>query len=475
MKNLFLHICILMMVHAAVAAEPAAHAERTAPAQPASNAELAANAEPDTAFNNLFRRDIGGWIAADATFSILLPDGSTLWLFGDTFIGEVNPDNSIKSGSDFIRNSAVIQQGDVLHTLYSGTPADPYAFLPTSEPDSTWYWPEHGVVEDDSLYIFVAKFRHADNGSQGFNFEHAGNDIAVLTYPELERVRTFPIEASAVNGVLYGDRILVDTTYTYIYGRRSDAGTNIPYPHVARATNGNVHSLEWQFYNGSGWSSEPMETSRINHFQVSQQYSVSKFRGKYILLTQDIWLSPKLFSFTSDNPTGPWSNKRLLYTTPETSGSTFTYNAYVHPQFNRNAEMLVSYNVNGDFWSIFSNVEIYRPRFIRIPYMNLDYAFWPNAVRENTAGTGQGINVYPNPVRTNAIVQFQSGEFETGRIEIMDIRGRTVLPPQEILPGGGMQEIHIDLSTLPPGMYICSVVTDRQIQTISIIKSSGNQ
>lgn len=435
----------------------------------------AAATEPDTTFNRMFRQGIGGWIAADATFSILLPDGRTLWLFGDTFIGEVNTDNSIKPGSKFIRNSAVIHEGDDLNTLYSGTSSAPFAFLPTSEPDSTWYWPEHGIVENDSLYIFVAKFRHADNGTEGFNFEHAGNDIAVLTFPSLERVRTFPISASEANGVLYGDRILEDSGYTYIYGRKSDPGTNIPYPHVARAVNGEVHSQEWQFFNGSGWSSDPGETARINSFQVSQQYSVSKYHGKYILLTQDIWLSPKIFSFTSDAPTGPWSNKRLLFTTPETSGTTFTYNAYVHPQFNRNGEMLVSYNVNGDFWSIFNNVELYRPRFIRIPYMNLDFDFWPNAVETSAAGEEKGISIYPNPVSTAAVLQFNTDHNTTATVQITDIHGRAALPPQEVPPGSGVHEIQLDLSSLSPGIYICRVVTGRQIQTVSIIKSNGNK
>jgi len=47
-------------------------------------------------FNNVE----GGWCAADATISLPLPDGKTLWLFGDTFIGEktglfsINPNNA---------------------------------------------------------------------------------------------------------------------------------------------------------------------------------------------------------------------------------------------------------------------------------------------------------------------------------------------------------------------------------------------
>ncbi|MCF8346484.1 MAG: T9SS type A sorting domain-containing protein [Bacteroidales bacterium] len=428
--------------------------------------------EPDTAFNNQFRQDIGGWIAADATFSILLPDGRTLWLFGDTFLGEVNPDNSIKNGSKMIRNSAVIQKGELLKTLYSGTASDPADFLPTQHPDSTWYWPEHGIIEDDSLRIFVAKFRSSENGAPGFNFAHAGNDIAVLTYPELKFVYASPIIASGINEVLYGDRILEDTTYSYIYGRKSDPEFNITYPHVARALRGSVIKQEWEYFDGTGWSSSPSDSRRMNNFQVSQQYSVSTYMGKYVLLTQDIWLSPEIYSFTSNGPAGPWSNKRHLYTTPETSGDTWTYNAYVHPQFDKNGEMLVSYNVNGDFWSIFSNVETYRPRFIRVPYMNLDYSFWPSQTESYPGMKELRLKAYPNPVIATATIEIFVDQPSEGRIELKDTRG-TILIRKKIIPDSkGIHLFSLEMESIPVGVYFCQVYLNNTTATLQLIKTT---
>lgn len=435
-------------------------------------------AEPDTAFNNKFRRDIGGWIAADATFSIALPDGRTLWLFGDTFLGEVNPDSSIQSGARMIRNSAVIQEGDQLRTLHGGTSSDPADFIPTLHPDSTWYWPEHGLVEDDTLRIFVAKFREADRGTPGFNFEHTGNDMALFSYPSLEFLHAGPVRAHAVNQVLYGDRVLVDTVHTYIYGRKSDPEHNIPYPHVARALNGTVKDQAWEFYDGSGWSPDPSLSVRIHSFQVSQQYSVSTYRGKYILLTQDIWLSPKIFSFTAPAPTGPWSNKRLLYTTPETADETFTYNAYVHPQFDRDGEMLVSYNVNGDFWSIFDNVELYRPRFIRIPYMNLDYAFWPNSAEGQPGQEGSpepedhSLSAFPNPVTDHVTLRFGIHQAGTVAVEITDIRGIKRIETQIICSTPGARMVEMDMKELSPGIYFCRVRSAGGVQVLPLLKTS---
>jgi len=430
-------------------------------------------AETDSVFHKQFRQEIGGWIAADATYSIYLPDGRTLWLFGDTFIGEVDENNAIIPGSKFIRNSAVIQDGEHLETLFTGSRTNPSDFILTSFPDSTWYWPDHGVVDNDTLRIFLAKFRKSANGTPGFNFEHAGNDIANLTWPGFEPINIVPVKSHTENGVLYGDRILEDSGYLYIYGRHNDnPDLNIPYPHVARAFKGELMNQQWEYYTGVDWSTDPQETKRINDFQVSQQYSVSTYRGKYILITQDIWFSPNIYSFTSDSPVGPWGSKRLLYTTPETEQDMFTYNAYAHPQFDLDARLLVSYNTNGDFWSIFQNVEIYRPRFIRVPYMNMDYEFWPNGQEPAMQEDLNRPRIFPNPVRNSTTLSLNPGTPTPVSIEILDLHGRTVqsVPNQQFT--SGKHTFALDMSLYPGGVYLCKVLTDTELHVITVLKIS---
>jgi len=383
----------------------------------------------DTVFNAMFRRDIGGWVAADATFSIYLPDGRTLWLFGDTFIGEEEPDGSIAPGAVMIRNSAVIQDGDSLRTLYGGTPSAPEDFIPTVNPDSTWYWPEHGIVFNDTLRIFVARYKTNPDGPPGFQFEFDGNDIANFSWPDLGFINSISIPYYPINEVIYGDRILADSIYLYIYGRKEEnKDYNIAYPHVARVNADSLLST-WEFYNGSGWTTDTAASFRINSFQVSQQYGVFKHMGKYVLLTQDIWFSTKIWSFTSTSPAGPWSNKTLVYDTPKLADDAFTYNAYPHPQFDENNNLLISYNNNGDFWDIFSNADLYRPVFIRVPYTQLDPAFGP--------GTGIDIGLpvsdfielsvnYPNPFTDLTTINYRVKKKKFVELVIYDISGRIV-------------------------------------------------
>ena len=82
-------------------------------------------------------------------------------------------------------------------------------------------------------------------------------------------------------------------------------------------------------------------------------------------------LSNDIYSFVADSPTGPWRNKKLLYTAPEPAANDrlYTYNAMAHPQYDRDGMLLISYCVNSkrprDIWE---DASIYRPWFLRVPY-----------------------------------------------------------------------------------------------------------
>lgn len=412
--------------------------------------------EEDSVFNHHFRQDIGGWIAADATYSIALPNNKTLWLFGDTFIGSVNEEShAILEGSKFIRNSAVLQEGDSFTTLYQGTASNPSAFLPTNHPDSTWYWPEHGFLRNDSLFIFVVKFHKSNGTDDGFNFEFAGNDIIIFKYPEFNYLKTIDIEASAINEVYYGDRILEDGEYLYIYGRKiENKEFNIAYPHLARTKTESI-SGNWEFFNGSGWSHEASSSKRINNFQVSQQYGVFKHEEKYVLITQDIWLSREIWSFTSTSPFGPWGNKTLIYTTPEKFPETFTYNAYPHPQFNDENELLLSYNSNGNFFSIFTNVEIYRPTFIRIPFKNIDPDFLGAIGHSPSEIVEQGLLLqnYPNPFHDYTKIEYYIGQKGMVSLDLFDLSGKHRGNILKEFSLSGHYSVDASFSHLTPGLY----------------------
>jgi hypothetical protein len=424
-------------------------------------------AVPDSTFNNLLRKYNGGWIAGDATFSIALPANKTLWLFGDSFIGTANADSSIAPGASFIRNCGLLQDGDSLRALYGGTFNSPAAFVPSEDPDSTWYWPEHGLIENDTLKIFFSEFK-LSTGPAGFNYKYTGAYLTRFTYPAIELVDMTKIPYFDINGVSYGNSVFVENGYTYIYGRKeTDTVYHICYPHVARAVAGNITG-PWEFFSGTAWVSDPVITHRISMEAVSQQYGVFRLNNKFALITQEIWLSAKINSFTSNFLYGPFYNKKLLYQTPILYTNSFTYNAFPHIQFN-NDKLLVSYNTNGNFWDIFGNVEIYRPMFIRVPFTMIDPTYVSAETFEPKTNTEVGIILdqnYPNPADFETKIKFTVTKTLYVNLKIYAIDGKEMrsLVNKVLFPG--QYEVEVDLNEFKSGVYCYHILS----QSFSFIK-----
>ncbi|MAZ93830.1 MAG: hypothetical protein CMF58_05370 [Lentimicrobiaceae bacterium] len=378
---------------------------------------------PDTAFNQSIRVQNGGWVAGDATFSIYLPDNRTLWLFGDSFIGTVNEDSSLAPGASMIRNCAIVQEDEIMFALYNGSFGEPEDFVSTNYPDSTWFWPEHGMVENDTLKIIFSEFGKTD-GTPGWNFEYLNAWIIYLSYPGLEYINQVKLPYFEENGVMYGDRLLEHDGYTYIFGRKPvSPDYNIPMPHIARVPSGDILS-EWEFYDGNHWTSNSSSSKKISDQPVSQQYGVFKYQDKFVMITQEIWLGTHIYSMVSNQPYGPWSNLEVIYITPLPYEDMFTYNAYPHSQFNDNNELLVSYNSNGDFFEIFNNIELYRPRFLRIPYSTIHPSFTSSDIIEQNERSE--LILYPNPSDNSLYVKIPDTEVTFEEAVLFNARGEKV-------------------------------------------------
>lgn len=201
-----------------------------------------------------------------------------------------------------------------------------------------------------------------DTGMWGFRW--TGTWLAIYSLPGITEEKIIPIPCSMENQVHYGNAILEEKDYTYVYGAKESK------PHVARFKTGDAEG-PWEFYTGTVWSSSPTESVPMPDLKVSEQFSIIKIKNKYILITQTgVSLSPEIYSFVSDKPYGSWSRKTLLYTTPLPEGNKnlFTYNAMAHPQFIKDGKLLISYNTNSFVLEDhFRDADIYRPRFIWVP------------------------------------------------------------------------------------------------------------
>ncbi len=317
---------------------------------------------PDADFNQLFAAHGNGWTGGDGTVSIGLPDGRSLWLFGDSFLGGVDPDGGRAADTPFIRNCALIHsQGRLtpLHGRRDGAPAA--LFQPAAA--GQWYWPGDATVQDERLLIFLHRFKRTGPGL--WDWQWMGTDLALITLPalQIENIRALPF----TNGVRYGAAILERQSSIYIYGVAEAEGRQ--HLHVARTTDRTLAPDAWQFFSGNQWSPAPEQSASLLT-GVGSQFSLIPYRRSYVLITMDgrTPFSGRLVAYQAPRPEGPFEGPVYLYQAPEADGDLAAYNPFVHPQFSRSGSLLISYNVNHlhDPAALYRDASIYRPRFIRL-------------------------------------------------------------------------------------------------------------
>lgn len=313
-----------------------------------------------------------GVTAGDGMYSILLPDGRSIFLMGDSYTGKVT--NNARSTPDHMfRNTYHIYDHGKVSAVTSG--GNHSAAVPVDYPEEEkWYWPGHGFVKDDVLYIFQFLMYQGADGAWGFRFENT--HLLEYRLPDLTLIRDSKIPYSGPSSVMYGAAVVTDGDVVYVYAQSDKEGGDMYNPvsvaYCARTTVADIHD-KWEYYTGTGWSEDylqAVEMSGLSSVPVSSQFNVFKLRDKYVLLTQHkvLW-SGQIFTFTSETPYGPWGNKKQIFQIPDLGNKDwFTYNAMAHPQFEKDGMILFSFNVNTNVFSQqFSDVRSYRPRFFWYP------------------------------------------------------------------------------------------------------------
>jgi hypothetical protein len=311
------------------------------------------------------------WTGSDSAISIPLPDGRFLWTGGDTFLGTVNKDHS-RSPQSFIHNCYVIQErngrlGETLYTPNLGS-GDKGYIVSEDQDNASWYWLGDGFVEGGKLRQMMIRV-----SAQGYGV--VADEIATLALPSLrvEKVELSPspyAPAKGAGAVDYGEAVVQEKDWTYIYGIEGFAAANpfAKFLHVARARTGHVMEGGWEYWDGSAWSTVAATSAQLTD-GVGNEMSVVKTKHGYRAIAMRNSLGGEVLMFTAKHPQGPWSKPTVLYTAPENNAQTVTYNAKEHPEHHGKNWISVSYNVNASSTNsngLYSDVRNYRPRFLRV-------------------------------------------------------------------------------------------------------------
>ena len=178
----------------------------------------------------------GGVTGGDGAISIDLKDGRSLFMWGDSFFGDVVDDKRSKDSKFVMGNTfTIINEKGELETLYSGDLKNPSAYIPAEQDGDSprWYWPGDGFVKDGILHLFMSKFRKVGEGS--FGFEYMCCDYFRLDVKTMKIIDKVNIPAANQNGVHYGHAVMPYQKAIYVYGTKSDSTGAKAVVHVAKA------------------------------------------------------------------------------------------------------------------------------------------------------------------------------------------------------------------------------------------------
>ena len=315
-----------------------------------------------TYWDSVFTRYGNGWTGGDGAISYKLPDGRVMWLWGDSFLDTVYADRH-RPVIGFIHNQMVTTdlQGGNFKTYYGGTKQNPLPYFQAN--GERYYWPTFAFMNSTNtkVYVFLDKIKATGDGGS-FGFKVVGVDMATLNYPDLSIQSIVPFSTGdKINWA--GDAWEGNDGYVYLFGAESTQYNK--FIHVARTSKTNPVA-DVTHWNGSAWVKDVTTSVRVQG-GVSEGFSFFKYQGKYYLLSQGNLLSPDIYIWDAASPVGPFTRKRLVYTTPQKVGNfdIWTYNAKAHLQFTTNNQLLVGYCSNSiSAAGLYRNADTYRPYFV---------------------------------------------------------------------------------------------------------------
>lgn len=370
-------------------------------------AQLPAEPKPD--WDTMFTRN-DGWTGGDGAGTVLLPDGRVLWIFGDTWIGQVKEGAHVP-GAAMVNITTALHKVDIANPLpanesdvefgwnrngENGKPASWLVPDPQVFPEAgSWFWPTGGGFVDQPtdgdgpLVVFLWNVARTKKDQGIWSFRTAGNGFVSINnwrkpFSEWE-LKQFQIPHARVASegekkleMTWGQAALayVDETgnkWHLVYGLRTQPG-DFAKLIVARVPSGKVTDFAaWEFLGENEvWVKDPEKAVSRCDGMVSE-FSIESMKidgkSKYVLVHSELFLGKHVLIRTADSPFGPWTKPVKIFEVPELKKNKtyFTYAAKGHAMLSRPDHLLITYVVNAqDFGAMFRDAEIYRPRFIEV-------------------------------------------------------------------------------------------------------------
>jgi hypothetical protein len=321
-----------------------------------------------------------GWEGADAAYSIPLPDGRDVWIFGDTLYGPnrvvvgqeprmVHNSLGISSCKDGWRLDYVVKHDAAGSAISYFSPAGA----------KHWYWALDGFYANGDLWVTLLCLRHpSKSATAGLDFETCGSDLAQVSHlersPQEWQVSIHPLVADGVKAYPSAATV-VDGKFAYLFalyesGTRPLLVTRVPLAGLTAPAK-NLHYLAADGTWKPGF--DPANAKQVmTHGSPELSIRYHPALNKWLATMVDpAGFSDKVLLRTAPNLAGPWTEGDVIYHMPEMQpglahvNSVFCYAGKEHPEFEAASDLVFTYVCNTmDVPELVTHRDIYYPRVI---------------------------------------------------------------------------------------------------------------
>jgi hypothetical protein len=308
------------------------------------------------------------WSGADQATSLRASNGIIYWSFGDTIVGEQDPETgAYRPGWTMLPNTILRQDGGVFTAAVEGV-AVPSAL------NGDRYWPMGMVEANGFLYAFCQRVRNTAT-----YFDLRGVELAKFAFEPggglslvgmLHTPSTWALGGDSPELAQYGADAVYRDGWIYVFGFSNVPG-DLASPqrsYVAKVAAGDVEDPRaWWF-----WTADPVpawvkQMDRATPIVLGQVTSVRLIQGRWVLAFKpwNGWGDTVQIE-VRDAPFGP-ARGIVRLSSPPTERYT-TYAPQLHPEQRlRSGRLLVSLSYNSyNFELVGADADLYKPRFFEV-------------------------------------------------------------------------------------------------------------
>lgn len=321
----------------------------------------------------LLRDNVSGVVGMDVGGSVSLGDGRSLFLFGDTFLGDFDDDGA-RAIAGSVHSSAAVVDDDEVSTCFAGSAfrvGEDGSVAQWLEPTSDEVWPlGPALITPDGSIASLFTWVESDP-SNGLGFSTLGNGIvsgpvdAPVVSVDVQSLAAPAAEAMPAAWV-------VRDGFVYLYRCGPQLGEGLYPCIVGRAALAEATTLSAYrtYVEGRGWDGDYEEGTVVVEGAPAFSVTYSAYLGAFLEVYVEPF-APFVSVRTAKAPEGPFSDKHDVWpcSLPTDDPSAYCYAAFEHAQLDSSdgRRIVVTYSTNTtDLDTMVHHPNVYWPRLVTV-------------------------------------------------------------------------------------------------------------